>query len=256
MNAVVMVTNEKFKLPLDVVLYGLSKFKFSHDIVIFYDTFFIELEVYKKKYNDLNIILKQIDCEKYKDIKWTIHTRDWEVNPFYRFEIFGLSQYNKILYLDIDIVILGDLNDIFKIEGDFCAVELAKVTNLAYVPFGQRGFNAGVMLIGKKYLTKDVQLDLINLSKNGVYNGNQKPLNFYFSGKVNFLDYKFNLTTDLLSQEHIEQAKIIHYIGQQKPWCHSGLDGFCEYVKRISGEYLLIKVYNIYKKEQSEALKH
>jgi len=252
--AVVMITNEKFKDPLNVVLYGLSKYNFLYDVIIYYDKFFEELNYLKKAYCNLNIIYKQIDCEKYNDIKWTIHTRDWEINPFYRYEIFTLSEYDKILYIDIDIVILDCLNDIFNQEGDFCAVELAKVTNLAYVPFGQRGFNAGVMLIGRKYLNKDVQLDLINITKSSMYNGNQKPLNFYFTNKVDFLDYKYNLTTDLLTQDRIENAKIIHFIGEQKPWNHLGLDSFCEYVKRISGEYLLIKVYNMYKKEQKEAL--
>jgi len=254
MNAAVLIVNEKFKVPLNVVLNGLSKYNFRHDIIIFYDIFFEDLDFYKKIYSDLNIIFKQIDIEKYSNLSWSVHNRDWEINPFYRFEIFKLNHYDKILYLDTDIIIVDNINEIFALEGDFCVVELAKISNLAYVPFGQKGFNAGVMLIGKKYLTNEVQNDLINMCKNYIHNGNQKPLNLYFAGKVNFMDVKYNLTTDLLTSERIENAKIIHFIGDKKPWNGKGISSFCDYVKKIIGEHLLIKVFNIYQREFSDAL--
>jgi len=254
LNAIVLVTNSLFKIPLNVVLYGLSKYSFFHDVIIFYDEYFTELEHYKQIYSNLKINLKQINTKNYNNLRWTIHNRDWTINPFYRYEIFNLSEYSKILYLDLDILILSELNSVFEYEGNFCAVELAKVTNLTYVPYGQRGFNAGVMLIGKKYLNDCTKEALIQLSQNGVQNGNQKPLNFYFANKVSFLDYKYNLTTDLLTPERIDEAKIVHFIGQQKPWENKGIYSFCDYVRKISGDHLLIKVYNMFQKESKEAL--
>jgi len=254
MNALVLMVNKNFITPLNTVLYGLLKIKFSYDIVLFYDVYFKELEQLVAAYSDLKIKLKQIDCKLYSSLKWTINNRDWEINPFYRYEIFKLKEYEKIMYLDLDVVILKDFTDIFDIKGDFCAVELAKISNLAYVAFGQRGFNAGVMLISNKYLNDNVYNELIELSAKTLYNGNQKPLNHYFGDKICFLDCCYNLTTDLLSLERIDAARIIHFIGDKKPWNNSIENAFCDYVKRISGEHLLFKSYSLYKKELKESL--
>jgi len=253
LNAVAITTNKHYLTPLKVVLYGLNKTKFIHDIVILYDVYFNELEELKSKYTDLKIILRQISVEEYKDIKWVNNHREWHINPFYRFEIFKLD-YEKILYLDLDIVILKDINEIFDQPGNFRAVELAKMTNLSYVSRGQRGFNAGVMLIDKSYLNKDIFNNLCKLARENIFNGNQKVFNMLFTN-IDFLDVKYNLTTDLLTVENIEKAHIIHYIGENKPWDSVFSSSFCQYVKRLIGEHLLIKVYNIYCKELNEALK-
>lgn len=255
MNAIAVTVNKNFSLPLGVFLYGLAKFNFVHDIILYYDEYFEDIEKYKNVFPELKIKDKKVNFEPYKDLKWINYHRVWDLNPFYRYEIFKNSEYNKILYVDIDVVILGELNSVFDLEGDFSAVELAKVTNLSYVSPGQRGFNAGVMLIGKKYLNNEVFDELIKITKNTVFNGNQKVFNIFFKDKITFLDYKYNLTTDLLTAERIDEAKIIHFIGERKPWELKGIDSFCQYVRCLIGEHLIIKVYNLYLKEYNEALK-
>lgn len=253
MNAVVLLTNKQFLTPLRVALHGLNKTNFKFDIIILYDEFFSELNELKNKYDKLKIIFKKIEVDAYRDLKWVNNNRKWDINPFFRFEIFKLSEYDKILYLDLDIVILRDINELFEQPGDFRAVELAKMTNLSYVSKGQRGFNAGVMLIDNQFLNIDTYNSLFKLAKENIFNGNQKVFNIFFTN-VNFLDVKYNLTTDLLSIDNIDNAHIIHFIGENKPWNSEFNNAFCPYVKRLIGEHLLIKVYNLYCKELKEAL--
>lgn len=247
-NAYVLIATKNFSIPLGVALYSLSKTNTSKDVVILYDEYFEELEIYKKKFN-LKIFLKQIDVNLYKDIKFLNPNRKWDYNPAFRFEIFKLN-YDKIIYLDLDILIKKSLDELFDIEGDFLACELHNLTNKHYVLGDQKGFNAGVLVISKKYLNIETFNKLIEISKSSCSTGNQKILNSYFFDKVTFLDIKYNLTTDFLTLENLKKAFVIHYIGHEKPWNSNKIEEcYCSYVKNIVGVLLLSIVQSMYCEE-------
>ncbi|NCX96342.1 MAG: hypothetical protein EBX41_08025, partial [Chitinophagia bacterium] len=207
-KAYVLIATKNFALPLGVTLHTLNKLQTKYDVVVLYDEYFNELDLYKNKFK-LNLIFKKIDIDVYKEIKFSNPSRVWDYNPAFRFEIFKLN-YDKIIYLDLDILIKKSLDELFELEGDFYACELHNLTNKYYTLGNQKGFNAGLLVIGKKYLNDNVFNSLLDISKKNTYTGNQKILNEYFDDKVSFLEIKYNLTTDFLTLENLKTAYMIH----------------------------------------------
>jgi CDP-6-deoxy-D-xylo-4-hexulose-3-dehydrase len=79
-------------------------------IVIFYDaeTTKNKLIPFISKLN-ISVVYKKIDTDFYADCNFYSVNRHWAFSPAYRFEIFTLSSYNSLLYLDCDTLICGNI---------------------------------------------------------------------------------------------------------------------------------------------------
>ena len=125
----------------------------SFDIVFFYDTekTLESLQTLAKNYN-CNFIYKAVTINDY------IKSAN-KYNPYYRLEIFTLDKYDKILFLDCDTIICKNVEELFYTDIDFGAVKYIYNTEYFYKQYNLKNyFNAGVLLIGKKYLNKDTNL--------------------------------------------------------------------------------------------------
>lgn len=182
---------------------------------------------------------------------------------YYRFLIQTiLPSYEKVLYLDSDLVALADVADLYDMElGDnlLAAVRDADYLGNLNMSDGERFrysietlqmkdpysyFQAGVLLLNtfemRKLHSQNEWLELASIPY--LYN-DQDILNACCEGRVVYLDYSWNVMIDSgrLSQvivyapEQVMQAycdsraqpKIIHYAGAVKPWN----DPVCDYAQ-------------------------
>lgn len=193
-------TNPKFNLPF---------------VLFHWDD--VDITELKKIY--CNIELKSIDKESYIDILPYNSERKWNYNYFYRFEIFKLKA-NKIIYLDLDMIVLDNIDYLLNLDADFAAVELDRGLMLDHPGkfTGDKNFNGGVMLIGSKYLNNNVFNELKKLVSVRNWTGNEPLLNEYFAKHCLFIDKKYNTIT-LTKVTH--NPYIMHFCGVRKPW-HKG----------------------------------
>jgi len=226
MNAVVLLVDNNTLLGAQITLTSLLKHskRFNLPVVVLYWE-----ESLRKK--DLlltypNIQFRKIDQTQYPQIIFDNTFRKWKYNCLYRFEIFKLSSFDKILYIDSDIIFQTDVMDIFKESVDFGAV--IRPQNIVPQIDNAVAFSAGVMLIDKKILNFNIFFNLIQLAtsspesearvKSGKWIGNEPILNKFFGNIFTPLPNFFNLCTDVVTLDNLKTPANIHFIGHNKPW--------------------------------------
>lgn len=183
----------------------------------------------------------------------------WSVATNYRLLLFSdlFSQYDKILYLDVDTIVRSDISELYLTDMKdwlLAGVEdigfryLYKIKWAIFIdgkyPYNTLNYrtaalgmkhphgyvNGGVLLIQLSNCRKvfDYETILKTLhSKHFIYN-DQDVLNLLADGRVMSLDVKWNYQNIIeamyrISKEEYEDVlrsdyRIIHYVGQFKPW--------------------------------------
>lgn len=193
-------------------------------------------------------IRKRLKCRNSElvDIKLTgdAISKEWKMAPhgghinymtFARYLVPQFVEEEKVLYLDSDVIVTRNLNDLFKIELGNHLVAAAKVV------FGLEDyFNAGVLLINNKlWKEENVQkqcIEITNREHETLPEADQTVLNRVCEGRYIVLDdtYNFQIGYDRLAEQRkqyfiLEKSinplpAIIHYLSESKPW---NLFSFC-----------------------------
>ncbi|MBM7642278.1 glycosyltransferase family 8 protein [Streptococcus loxodontisalivarius] len=162
---------------------------------------------------------------------WTIDQNLYHINQmtFARYFIPEYVSEDKVLYLDSDLLVTGDLSGFFN--QDINDYYLAA----SHAAFGYgHGFNAGVMLINnKRWKAEGIFEQLIQLTNQKyteVPEGDQSILNMLLGHNYLELphDYNFQIGYDrgaaYYGQREIFQLRldplplILHYVSDDKPW--------------------------------------
>ena len=184
------------------------------------------------------------------------------VETYYRFLIQEvLPFYDKVLYLDSDLIVEGDIAELYDIdlEGNVLGAvrDVDFSGNLGYRdgkrmayarkvlgmrdPYGY--FQAGVLLLDTAEMRRLHNIDeWLCLAGNDrlIYN-DQDILNAECQGRVRYLDESWNVMTDFAGRvEHVfsfapapifkayqrsrQNPRIVHYAGVEKPWNAVGAD--------------------------------
>lgn len=158
-----------------------------------------------------------------------------------------LPQYKKIIYLDSDIVVNGDIAEMYQIDigdnilgaahgyyrnepGDWQYEYIANHLHIATEHF----FNAGILIMNTEAFRKhDVKEKCFSLleQRTDLYYMDQCVLNIVCEGKVHFLPPEWNYEWLFLfygnnqslyykdkKLELMENPAIVHYDGTEKPW--------------------------------------
>ena len=157
-----------------------------------------------------------------------------------------LHDYEKVLYLDVDLIIKSDLSLLFDTDLENCYLgaikhpDLHKLTQVGrYSIPPDSYFNAGVLLMNLGLIRKDnKQREFISLINEEFSSFDQDILNVSCSGKVKYLDMKYNMMTKLcyfvirfmtmfINRKELKSARknpsIIHYADREKPWDYANL---------------------------------
>jgi lipopolysaccharide biosynthesis glycosyltransferase len=170
-----------------------------------------DLQVPRKIHN--NISLKRFDEERYKEINILKHNAT-AFGDYTKYEIFDIEDVDKIIFLDSDTLILGNIDKLIDYKRDLAAVRDLYIDQ----------FNTGVMVIGKKYLKRKVVDDLIQLTLTfGITEHlDQDIINNYFIDEIEELSLSYNFLKiyhkQLFSRVGLpKHVKILHYVCK-KPW--------------------------------------
>ena len=193
------------------------------------------------KYEKENVNIEFVDLNEYvEEIKEKLFTRDYySKTTYYRLFIPTLyPQYNKILYLDSDIVLLSDVADLYNEDlGDNLVggapddvIQTIEVfRNYAEKVVGvadyKNYFNAGILLMNLDQLRK------FNFQEKLIYSlgqikfsvaQDQDYLNRLCKGRVKIINKAWNRMPVAVAQGEPEakgeNLKLIHYNLAVKPW--------------------------------------
>lgn len=202
---------------------------------------------------DMSNVVKNFDLEKYLSKRENYNYISAET--YFRFfipEIF--SQYEKILYLDADILVLDDLEKLFNtdIEDVYAGVshdiaveefiirrkEKTQISNQDFYTYITKKlhkksmdyFNAGALLLNLKKIRKDgvVQKLWDFMAKESPLEfQDQDALNAVLDTNVKYIDYRWNVIkgayrrkspNKINKKKAYENPGIFHYVSVNKPW--------------------------------------
>jgi lipopolysaccharide biosynthesis glycosyltransferase len=200
-----------------------------------------------------NIIFKSVNTELYKNHSFDETFRIWTYNCNYRFDIFTLAEYDKIIFFDSDIIFQIDVDELINLDVDFgaCFAEKDIVIQL-----NDNGFETGLLIISKKYLNSNVRDDLILIAeseapttkhvKGNKWISDEPILNFYFKDKVTIIPRKYNLTVSKVDNLDFKVKNNYHYTGENKPWLSNEIEKqFSEHAIEKIKEYHGPVLYNL-----------
>ena len=175
------------------------------------------LEKFDSEIINCRVTSEQIS--RYKtDISYTV---------FLRYFVADFVKEDKALYLDCDLVVTKNLDDLFATDlQDYPLAAIRDFGGRAY--FGREIFNAGVLLIHnalwkQENMTQKL-IDLTNEWHDKVDQADQSILNMLFENKWLELDFDYNHIvihkqfTDYRLPVGQNYPAIIHYLSHRKPW--------------------------------------
>lgn len=160
----------------------------------------------------------------------------WHITKeaFYRLFLPELVNENKIIYLDIDIVVLADIKGLWDIPCNYISACKDPLSQRHLTKLGidkPHYINSGVILMNLEAIRKDKEYKnrIIEASKNPRLSLlDQDIINEACS--IDLLPPEWNTYSKDYGQEYIENPKILHCCGADKFW-NSEIRGFKEWSK-------------------------
>lgn len=179
--------------------------------------------------------------DKYKDIKQLAHV---PLASLLKFDICDLiPQYDKLLYLDGDIIVRQDLSELYQTELNDNYV--AGVAHSLGIVTGEKKLNGGVLLFHAAKIRDEVLRDVFISTRQSLGDRksmDQETFHIVFGDKKVYLAPKYNVMLDKVDYEKkyysikeyntffhtayksrreiVDTAVIIHFTGSIKPWSY------------------------------------
>ncbi len=260
---IVFSFDNNFYIPAVVTFYSMIN---NSNKDTFYDIFImIEFDSFAKENKDDLLRFEKHFSDKcrinFVDMKgfgddFAIKDKRFNFSVYYRLFIHRYITYDKVIFSDVDIVILKDLYAVYTADISDCylgAVKQTKINSLSDVKYKKyinkasvikKGnyFNAGFLLMNLSKIREGNYTDeFIRLAKMGFTNNDQDILNLVFENKIKYLPIKYcyipmgsyfaNIDRSKLAQQYTQEEireyehdpAIIHYAGT-KPWNINTLD--------------------------------
>lgn len=258
-------------VALESLIENASK-EYYYSIKILYTNINEENKKKINKYKRENVNIEFVDLNYYiEKVKDKLYTRDYYTKTTY-FRLFIPNlypQYNKAIYLDSDIVVLGDIAELYNIEmGDNLVaaapddvIQSTKVfqeyaEKVVGVADYRNYFNAGILLMNldefRKFKFQEKFLYLLETIKFTVAQ-DQDYLNRLSKGKVKIIDKswdKMPIANDNFDEKNI---KIVHYNLAYKPWHYDNIkykDYFWKYALKTEFADEIQKIKDNYTEQE------
>ena len=207
-----------------------------------------------KKYERENINIEFVDLNYYiEKVKDKLYTRDYYTKTTY-FRLFLpelYPQYDKVLYLDSDIIILEDIANLYNIDignnlvgaipddiiqnGKELQEYAEKVVGVSTY---KKYFNAGILVMNldelRKFNFQEKFLYLLGTTKFSVAQ-DQDYLNRICKGRVKYIDNAWDVMPAPGRNKKDEELKLLHFNLTYKPWRRDDVpykEFFWEYAKK------------------------
>ena len=242
---IVMISDDNFVMQTCVAITSLCKNKNADTA---YEVFVVMAECskyseeifQKMQREDCIITLVRASLEPYRDIRQLAHI---SIACLLKFDICELiPAYDKLLYLDGDIIVRKDLTELYntELEDNYAAA----VKELYCMKDDDGCINAGIMLFNAKKMREDGMRDVLVAKRKSLGNRSsmdQQTYNIVIKGKMKYLSLIYNCVPGRLigdvkmdysikelnnlygtnyrnAKQAIEDAVIIHFATGNKPW--------------------------------------
>ena len=232
MKAIVLAGDRNYLTPMLTTIKSILYYNQQVKIYILHQNipsdWFHELKIQVEK---LGSVVEDVYIGDTIDSEWKTRAHISSI-AYARYLIPRLITEERVVYLDSDIIVHGDLSPLFELDlGDY---SLAAVRDA-----DGNGFNSGMLVIDSpKWREKDITTMLFDKTVEYMssfeqttpegFNGDQTIFNLVFQHRWLELDRSFNLQVghDLVAfyshwDSHFELDKeplVIHYTTYQKPW--------------------------------------
>lgn len=227
-NCIVTILDDKylsgFLLTLHTIIKSTQNINFDIIVLEWGELSDDSKNIISKMYD--KIIYKKVDIDLYKKCYYDEQWRVWTYNCNYRFDIFTLTEYEKVMFFDCDILFNIDVNEMLSHDVDFgaCPAKPRVVNQTNKI----NNFGGGLLLVGKKFLNNNTRQGLIDVSlskpihdialKGDKWISDEPILNVYFQDHVKFLPENYNLEIVKLTFEKLKENCNLHFVGHNKPW--------------------------------------
>jgi lipopolysaccharide biosynthesis glycosyltransferase len=162
------------------------------------------------------IVFQEPKYNRYKGINFD-KTHERLKATYYTLDAFSLTDYDRVVALDMDVVVLADIQELFDRTEGFVAVK-AFNSRLDRI---METINSGVFVVNKEYLDEGTYSSLLQIASRGHTMPDQKTINSFFKDKMAFANKSFNVEKRMINTKQykyiLEKIKILHYVGS-KPW--------------------------------------
>jgi lipopolysaccharide biosynthesis glycosyltransferase len=196
---------------------------------------------------------------------------------FYSLETFNLTGYDKVLFLDSDMLVVKPVEDVFETQESF----LASAESCWYFGKGRRSdtyesvekwsspdlflknpVNSGFMVIDKQHISEANYNALIEMispelwANKNTFHADQLIINLFFKDQITLCDASYNYRPTLANEIRakdklgLEEAKIIHFYRQYKPW------NFTEVLSLSQHDMVHIKAFGMWYSYYTDFLKY
>lgn len=176
-------------------------------------------------------------------------------------------EYDKGIYIDSDIIVLGDISNLYNIElgdnllGASTDYSIQDIPELVYYTENAVGvkekeyINSGVLLMNlKKLREKELSKNFLELLTKYHFESiapDQDYLNAMCNGKILYLNECWDAMPNP-SRKELKNPQLIHYNLFQKPWCYDNIQYekyFWKYAKKTDYYNEILKFKNNYSDE-------
>ncbi|MFC9282865.1 glycosyltransferase [Streptomyces collinus] len=174
------------------------------------------------------IVLRRVDAARYDSYVKGDQDNYLVRKAYFILDVFRLRDYDTVITLDTDMVVLGDLGELLRLrEG------LAAVPQFFY---GQHKLNSGLLVIQREYLSDAFCARIDQAGRTGGYEldkHDQGILNAVLDGDFVRLDARYNFVKRRLSGDLPvpDDTAILHFTGRHKPW-QGGEAGYAQAEER------------------------
>ncbi|WP_251570752.1 glycosyltransferase family 8 protein [Parasutterella muris] len=265
-NVPILLSSSNYYVPYcDVVIKSIvnnSNYNSNYDIIILEQDITEENKKVLKQNEKSNISIRFLDPrafyfdtpEFYKAVEEFGVTRFAPILSYRAFCPYFLQQYDKVIWLDCDLIVRKDLNELYSIdlENNYAGM----VRDLAIMGFlngsdkklGEYYFkscsminpymysNAGVVLLNLNLIRKEIPFDTFTKAclerKHAI--PEQDTINALWEGRVKHIDMRWNVFTFgsdpswglgfvpvsflQVYKDALKDPWVIHYVGPSKPW--------------------------------------
>ena len=223
MICVATVLNDAFVQYFLVLLFSIKKHNpgFDENVVV----------IHSKTLSPLSLenqarIRRMHDRVRFLCVDEAPYTRFFPVTPprlhaaLLKLEVFRLPGYDRVIFLDSDMLCLGDLTGLLTLDVSFAASlagkDRTKKERLAGHTRRRMGFNTGVMVIGKEYLNERTWHELTHAPLKPCPTADQDILMRFFRWKKVFcLDHRYNYHAQFFwrGDGSDGEVRLLHYAG-------------------------------------------
>ena len=207
----------------------------------------------KLKKHDIKFIQKEdinISTELLRATQNNAWFSHW-ANSFLKLRIFDLTDYDKIVFIDCDMMLLESVDEVFEAPDMSATIGGQSYPGNEHLVDLNSGF---IVIIPREGLSEQIAALIPEVAEKKVVFGDQDVIQAYFTDwqkhselllpggyNVWFSHYQFYL-------EH-EFVKVVHFIGRKKPWMMNCRDLIKDYIKcLVRGNTKGIAILNKYRK--------